>query len=213
MSLDKIKGCLVGGLVGDCLGFEFEGHSFLRDNRFCPSAFHVVSVAFYKGISDTNYTDDTAMVLDIIDSLHKSDGFHPKNMAKKFCDTYFKNKHRGYGIHVRDVFHSWKDNDFKDVYKPAGKQFNGKGSFGNGGAMRIAPVALYCYNSTKDMSKMVRLTTELTHTHPSGILGAFIQCCAVHLALDENPSSQFDEKLFIDTIIKEVLRIEKKESV
>lgn len=29
-----------------------------------------------------------------------------------------------------------------DVYQPARDQFNGRGSFGNGGAMRAAPFAL-----------------------------------------------------------------------
>ena len=32
-----------------------------------------------------------------------------------------------------------------DVYQPAAEQFSGKGSFGNGSAMRVAPVALFAY--------------------------------------------------------------------
>jgi len=37
-----------------------------------------------------------------------------------------------------------------DVYQPAAEQFNGRGSFGNGSAMRVAPVALFAYQK-KDM--------------------------------------------------------------
>ena len=32
-----------------------------------------------------------------------------------------------------------------DVYQPAAEQFSGGGSFGNGSAMRVAPVALFAY--------------------------------------------------------------------
>lgn len=34
------------------------------------------------------------------------------------------------------------EKDIKDVFQPAKGQFDGSGSYGNGGAMRVAPVGL-----------------------------------------------------------------------
>ena len=43
------------------------------------------------------------------------------------------------------VLEALLDPDICDVYKPASEQFDGSGSYGNGGAMRVAPVPLFTY--------------------------------------------------------------------
>ena len=53
---------------------------------------------------------------------------------------------RLYGASIGELFKQMKATEFADPYKIAGKQFSGRGSYGNGGAMRITPVALYCLN-------------------------------------------------------------------
>jgi len=50
---------------------------------------------------------------------------------------------RGYGGNVVTVFESLKLENCQDPYGPAERQFEGKGSYGNGGAMRISPGALF----------------------------------------------------------------------
>ena len=40
------------------------------------------------------------------------------------------------------MFHALNDDALEDVFEPARKQFGGRGSYGNGGAMRVAPVGL-----------------------------------------------------------------------
>lgn len=49
---------------------------------------------------------------------------------------------RGYGSGVIQVLKKLSSPHLSDVYQPAKDQFNGRGSFGNGGAMRAAPFAL-----------------------------------------------------------------------
>jgi len=39
-----------------------------------------------------------------------------------------------------------KAEKFRDPHGPASEQFDGTGSYGNGGGMRIAPAALFGYN-------------------------------------------------------------------
>lgn len=62
---------------------------------------------------------------------------------------------RGYGRDVGTVFKKLQDTDFRDLYGPSSEQFDGRGSFGNGGAMRIAPMALFCHSRNYDAEQFV----------------------------------------------------------
>jgi len=44
---------------------------------------------------------------------------------------------------------------FDDVYQPAAEQFNGRGSYGNGSAMRVAPVALFAFEKKDTVIKVL----------------------------------------------------------
>lgn len=46
---------------------------------------------------------------------------------------YYNEPKRGYGSNVTDVFAALRATKFQDVYAPAGIQFGGRGSYGNGG--------------------------------------------------------------------------------
>lgn len=73
------------------------------------------------------------------------------------------------------VFHKLRANKFSDVLTPAKEQFGGEGSLGNGGAMRVAPIALFYHNDYDKLIKVTRLATAITHTHKLGIDGAILQ--------------------------------------
>lgn len=77
-------------------------------------------------------------------------------------------------MNVVEVFHKLNMN-LEDVWKPAQEQFQGTGSYGNGGAMRIAPVPLFSYKNYASMLQIAKDTTGLTHTHRSGVNGALLQ--------------------------------------
>lgn len=80
-----------------------------------------------------------------------------------------------YGCHVRTVFAKLRSQNFEELFKPASEQFNGTGSYGNGGAMRVAPVALFCHKDFKHMLRVAEKITQITHTHSLGINGALLQ--------------------------------------
>jgi len=65
-----------------------------------------------------------------------------------------------------------------NVKIPAKDLFDGQGSYGNGGAMRIAPVALFSYNNYDKLLYYVKEVTEITHVHKLGIDGAILQVIA-----------------------------------
>lgn len=79
----------------------------------------------------------------------------------RFAQEYKKDPDRGYGAGVITVFKKLLNPKCRDVYEPARAQFNGKGSYGNGGAMRVAGIPL-AYSSVQDVQKVLgRLVTEV----------------------------------------------------
>lgn len=60
----------------------------------------------------------------------------------RFAKEYSASPGRGYGSGVIQVLKKLASPQLSDVYQPARDQFNGRGSFGNGGAMRAVPFAL-----------------------------------------------------------------------
>lgn len=55
---------------------------------------------------------------------------------------------------VVNVFKKLLSPKCSDVFEPARAQFNGKGSYGNGGAMRVAGISLV-YSDVQDVKKVM----------------------------------------------------------
>ena len=113
---------------------------------------------------DCRYTDDTvctAAVADIIVNDHR-----PDSTLQAWCRRH---PGRGYGGHFR----KWIASTAPAPY----------GSFGNGAAMRVAPVAfLYRGRSLEEALATSDRVTEITHDHPEGIKGARAVTEAIWLA-------------------------------
>ena len=71
------------------------------------------------------------------------------NLAYRCCSLvkeYFADPERNYGQSVIAILTELKkQSGSADPFAPAQQQFGGSGSHGNGGAMRIAPAALFFY--------------------------------------------------------------------
>ena len=144
--LNKYRGTLVGALVGDCLGSHYEGISSV-----VPWG-EVIDYTLNR-IKDSKhpilYTDDSAMTRAICKSLAEQNKYDNHSVAHEFVKEFFKDPNRGYGQAVGKVFERLRDENPEDVTLPARQQFDGQGSYGNGAAMRISPVALFSRNSTE----------------------------------------------------------------
>jgi poly(ADP-ribose) glycohydrolase ARH3 len=65
----------------------------------------------------------------------------------------------------------------------AKRAFDGRGSLGNGAAMRVAPIAV-CYPHDPDLLlDAARRSARITHAHPVGVDGAVVQAAAFGAAL------------------------------
>ena len=130
------------------------------------------------------------------------------HLAKLFVREYSKDSRRGYGANVVDVFHKLRGSKFDDVYKPAREQFSGSGSYGNGGAMRIAPVSLFFHKDYEAMLDAAKNVTELTHTNRLGVHGALLQCIAVHQSLQLDPDIKVNHVEYVAKLIDKMKKIE-----
>uniref|UniRef100_A0A2C9LUN1 ADP-ribosylhydrolase ARH3 n=1 Tax=Biomphalaria glabrata TaxID=6526 RepID=A0A2C9LUN1_BIOGL len=157
--LSRFKGCLVGAVVGDCIGAIYEGHYakiqtslIIEKLKKLDKARENLKEGDEKPLS---YTDDTAMTQSVALSLIQKGSFDAADMAKRFAEKFFKEPNRGYGGNIYKVFQELEDIDPEDVFKPAAKQFNGSGSYGNGGAMRISPAPLFAFHENNDTKLQV----------------------------------------------------------
>ncbi len=191
--LERFRGLMVGTAVGDCLGRPVEGHrqvpaSYLETVRTHPPALI--------------YTDDTAMTMSLAESLLAGDGFDGADMSLRFARGYQADPYRGYGASVVDVFERvlrgvpWHD--------AAHRQFDGQGSFGNGAAMRVAPVALWAPGDIDAVVDLAENTARVTHTHPVGVEGAVIQAVAAAHALTSDPEVPFDTGALLEDLDRRV---------
>lgn len=172
----KFYGCLVGLAVGDALGAPFEGRELVN-----PEEIHAMA----GRIKILRYTDDTHMALGVAESLIACRGFDGRHMAETFVKNLEQEPWRGYGSGPPRIFHRIKlgvrwDRAAEDTYPG--------GSFGNGAAMRIAPVGLYYFRDREKLREVAHLSSQITHAHPLGKEGAVLQAYAVALAVVCGPS-------------------------
>lgn len=168
----KFRGALLGVAIGDALGAPFEGAATV-------SASQIAEVVAATG--PLRFTDDTQMTLGVAESLVEQSGFDGAHMAAVFARNFAAEPWRGYGAGAAEVFRliaagvSWQD--------AAGRLFGGRGSFGNGAAMRAAPIGLVGCPRLPETVRLARQCARITHAHPLGIEGAVLQACAITLLL------------------------------
>lgn len=167
------RGALIGAVVGDALGAPFEGHPG-------PISVEQVGRAIGRG-SRFSHTDDAALTLALAEALIDSQGLDLDRVAESFARTYAADPARGYGAAAAQILSRVSRGADWRTLAPA--QFAGQGSFGNGAAMRVSPIALLAYPEISTAVLLGRDSAVITHTHPEAIDAAGIQAAAVALAL------------------------------
>ncbi len=191
--LDHFLGSTLGTFVGDALGEPVEGWSHVS----IQSRFGLLDKMVRE---EGRYTDDTQMMIGILEALLESKGFDPAVCAKKFAENF--DPDRGYGRRIFGVMDKIRQGISWDQV--------GTDSFGNGGAMRIAPIGCYYYHDAKAIKENAILCARITHNHPEGLAGAVAQATAVGLALQSGLSHQpIDPEKFLNEITAQVIDIDK----
>ena len=149
---------MLGAIIGDIVGsiYEFDSEKIKNFPLFSPGC---------------SPTDDSLMTMAVgvtcvfADTHGESEFKHTLiRMMREIGRQY---PTAGYG----DRFFDWLMSDTMGPY----------GSYGNGSAMRVSPVA-YVAKTLAEAEKLARWSAEVTHDHPEGIKGAQAVAAAIYLA-------------------------------
>jgi poly(ADP-ribose) glycohydrolase ARH3 len=169
---DRFQGCLLGLAVGDALGGRFEARTAESIRDRCPG---VEQLMAYPQ-DELWYTDDTQMAIGVAEALAACGEIVEARLCEAFVANYVPS--RGYGWGARAVLGAMEDG--RDYRQVAAEHFPG-GSYGNGAAMRVAPVGLLFRDDPACLWEQARLSALPTHVHPLGIEGAQLLALAVGL--------------------------------
>jgi len=127
------------------------------------------------------YTDDSAMAIAITETLEEFGEIRQESLAQTFGRNFLADPHRGYGPAMHTLLPElasspslWK--------KMSPALFKGGGSFGNGAAMRVAPLGAYFADDLAKLIEQAELSAVVTHSHPEGVAGAIAVALAAGLA-------------------------------
>ena len=170
----RFTGCLLGVTLADSLGALFEWQdSYTIQGRYDNPADLIENAPFHEdGV--LYYTDDTQMTIGVAETLLEYGEINPAELLKVFADNF--DDWRGYGLGTRKIISSFYVNGSQDRLS---ESYFSDGSFGNGGAMRVAPVGLFFMNDHDMLWEQAKLSSITTHSHPLGVEGAQLMALAV----------------------------------
>ena len=198
--IDLFIGSALGTFAGDAFGMPFEGW---------PTHAVRAKLDQYSGMQDGRfprgtYTDDTEMMIGILETIVAKGYFDPESAARNFLKNF--HPERGYGARIYGLMERLK----------AGVPWDqvGTDSFGNGSAMRVAPIGFFFYDNPDKIQEAAVLSSRITHLHPEGIAGAVAQALAVGFAVSHSLKGRaIDPHSFVDSIAERIEPINKKFSL
>ena len=130
-------------------------------------------------VSPWKWTDDTHMALSIVEILKTHHRIDQDELANEFARRYSQEPYRGYagGAH-RLLSEVAAGANWRDI----SPRLFGNGSYGNGAAMRVAPIGGFFCNDLKRAANEAELSAEVTHAHLEGKAGAIAVAVAAGIA-------------------------------
>ncbi|MEU6866571.1 ADP-ribosylglycohydrolase family protein [Streptomyces sp. NPDC046876] len=127
------------------------------------------------------WSDDTAQALVLLRELAEGGGTVDQDrLALRLAEAYADDTHRGYGASMHDVLRrigageAWRE--------VVAGQFGGQGSWGNGAAMRVAPLGAWLAEDLEAVAEQAARQSEVSHHHPEAVAGAVAVALAAALA-------------------------------
>lgn len=183
---------LDGLSVGDAFGERFFYRPELNEQRLAEHRLEEVPWP---------YTDDTQMALSIVSILRQEGVINQDRLAQSFAERY--DPSRGYGPSMHRLLRSLRAG--KPWREVARDQFSGQGSFGNGAAMRVAPLGAFFAETIDRVVEQAALSAEVTHTHPEAIAGSIAIAVAAAWAWRLKQAGGLPDRAeFLDLILPSV---------
>jgi ADP-ribosylglycohydrolase len=188
-AIARARLALDGLSVGDALGERFFGPEAstlerIQRREVPPPAWR--------------FTDDTEMALAVTQTLLEHRGIDPDTLARHFAERYERDPYRGYGGGAQRLLQALARGAPWQQASPA--LFDG-GSFGNGSAMRVAPVGGYFATDLGRAAEHAAASARVTHSHPEGIAGAVAVAVAAALAWQQAEAGRLDGAAMLATVL------------
>lgn len=140
------------------------------------------------------WTDDTAMAIVLLSVLEEHGTVDQDALAAGFARAYAEDPHRHYGAGMHDVLAALGQGEpWPEVTR---RQFDGEGSWGNGAAMRVAPLGAFFADDPDQVPIEAVRSAQVTHAHPEAAAGAV----AVALAAALNVTGGLDLSAIADRV-------------
>jgi len=154
---ERALASLRGLALGDALGAQFfvpDNLAALRERRLPDGVWP--------------WTDDTEMACVVHAELMALGRVEQDSLARAFALRH--DFDRGYGPSTNRMLRLVREGG--DWRALAAEPFEGRGSWGNGAAMRVAPLGVWFAADPDAVVEQAALSASVTHTHPEGIAGA-----------------------------------------
>jgi ADP-ribosylglycohydrolase len=159
---------LAGLSVGDALGEQF----FQYGRRYSDLLAGNLPPPVWM------WTDDTEMACSVFWMLRTAGEIDQDRLASAFAERCHPD--RGYGVGAFTVLRLIREGTPWRL--ASADAFGGAGSYGNGAAMRAAPLGAYFPDSPERAARQAVAAAEVTHAHPEGVAGAVAVAVAASLA-------------------------------
>ncbi|MCX4577979.1 ADP-ribosylglycohydrolase family protein [Streptomyces sp. NBC_01571] len=175
---------LRGLAVGDALGSQFfvPAHYPLLKRRDLPPG-------------TWQWTDDTEMASSVVAVLSRHRRIDQDELARSFAEHH--DFDRGYGPAVNRLLRQVREGG--DWRQLASALFKGQGSWGNGAAMRIAPLGAWYADDPEQAVHQAEISAYPTHQHREAVVGAMAVAAAAALAAD--PAGPPSPEALLDGVI------------
>lgn len=190
-NLDAARLSLEGLSIGDSFGDNFFIHS--KNARTMIASRKLPDAPWM-------FTDDTNMALSIYENLRLHGRVHQDTLAQSFATHYTPD--RGYGAAMHGLLARIRGGISWQTVAP--NLFDGQGSYGNGAAMRVAPIGAYFYDDLTDVIVSAHQSAEITHSHPEGIAGAIAVAVATAIACQLRGQTLPSRVEFIDLVLPHI---------
>ncbi|MCR9199025.1 MAG: ADP-ribosylglycohydrolase family protein [Planctomycetaceae bacterium] len=150
---DRVRGCLLGGALGDALGARYEGR---------PEAEFVIP-------PQLDLTDDTQLTLATCAAINEAKAVEPEAIAAEMAGLFQRGGIAGLGSSTLKALTELAAGMHWALAGAVGEY-----AAGNGAAMRIAPLAFLLDPEDERQRRVIYDVCQITHRHEEAYVGALL---------------------------------------
>jgi poly(ADP-ribose) glycohydrolase ARH3 len=178
---------LLGAMIGDVVGAAVEAESPGYIAATYRSIDDILATESVEEFNAPNwkvgrYTDDTQMTICVAEWLLSEPPRLPKELLARFHCAH--ERWRRYGAGTEMILGAYAQHP--SHWAELSTMMFPHGSYGNGSAMRVAPIGLICLNNANALRTLAIDSSRPTHSHPLAYQGAVLQAMAVANATHAN---------------------------